>query len=260
VALAVYALAWVTLIEFGLSYDEDVLYFVFYATLVAYNFVKYFGFVKFHHRQFASFLKWIQVVSVIAFVAMCYYALRLNRAALVVIILIGVVTFFYAIPLIPRHFLLDEQRNLRQISGLKIYVIAMVWTLTTVLFPLVNYGVEINAEVLLAVLQRAIYVVVLMLPFEIRDLKYDSLKLATVPQKIGITNTKIFGSILLLVFILIDLFKAHLDMENIIIHGTLALVTFPFLIFAKKNQSKYYSAFWVESLPIVWLVLLLLFR
>lgn len=259
-ALAVYALTWVTLIEFRLGYDGDVLYFVFYATLVAYNFVKYFGFVKFHHRQFASFLKWIQVVSVIAFVAMCYYALRLNKAALVIIIFIGAVTFFYAIPLIPKRFLLDEQRNLRQISGLKIYVIAMVWTLTTVLFPLVNDGIEINALVLLTVLQRAIYVVVLMLPFEIRDLKYDSLKLATVPQKIGTTNTKIFGSVLLLVFVLIDLFKTHLEIENIIIHGALALITLAFLIFAKKNQSHYYSAFWVESLSIVWLVLLLLFR
>jgi hypothetical protein len=258
VALAVYSLAWITLVQFNLSYDEHVLYFVFYATTVAYNFVKYFGFVKFHHRQFALFLKWIQFVSVIALMAMCYYATLLNKSSLILVSFIGLATFFYAIPFIPRRFLLDEQRNLRQISGLKIYVIAIVWSLTTVLVPLVNNGVEISAEVLLALLRRGIYVVVLMLPFEIRDLKYDSLKLATIPQKIGIFNTKLFGAVLLVFFVVLDLFNT-IAMADILLNAVLALVTFLFLVFAKKNQSKYYSAFWVESLPVLWLVLLLLF-
>ena len=31
VALAVFSLAWITLLEFDLAYDESVLYFVFYA-------------------------------------------------------------------------------------------------------------------------------------------------------------------------------------------------------------------------------------
>jgi len=43
VALAVYALAYITLVEYDIEYDENVLYFVFYATITGYNFVKYFG-------------------------------------------------------------------------------------------------------------------------------------------------------------------------------------------------------------------------
>ena len=71
VALAVYAMTWITLLSFDLAYDENALYFVFYATITAYNFVKYFGLAKFHHRRLASWLKAIQVFSAIAFILMC---------------------------------------------------------------------------------------------------------------------------------------------------------------------------------------------
>ena len=51
VALAVYALGYITLKELNILYDEIVLYFMFYASITGYNFVKYFGLAKFHHRS-----------------------------------------------------------------------------------------------------------------------------------------------------------------------------------------------------------------
>ena len=36
--------------------------------------------------------------------------------------------------------------------------------------------------------QRFLFVVVAILPFEIRDIQYDSLKLSTIPQQIGVAN------------------------------------------------------------------------
>ena len=62
VALAVYALTYITLIAFEITYHEAVLYFVFYATITGYNFVKYFGLAKFHHRSLAAWLKAIQIL------------------------------------------------------------------------------------------------------------------------------------------------------------------------------------------------------
>ena len=38
--------------------------------------------------------------------------------------------------------------------------------------------------------QRYLYVVIAILPFEIRDMQYDSIKLSTIPQQIGIIKTK----------------------------------------------------------------------
>jgi hypothetical protein len=36
------------------------------------------------------------------------------------------------------------------------------------------------------------------------------------------------------------------------------IVTLLGVVYSHKSQSKYYSAFWVESLPIVWLIVLLM--
>ncbi|RED42256.1 hypothetical protein DFQ10_109151 [Winogradskyella eximia] len=259
VALAASALTLVTLIELDLKLDKYLLYFVFFSTITGYNFVKYFGVAKFHHRSLAGWLKVIQVFSFMAFLAMCFLMFYLELNTLILIGILGVVTFFYAIPvMLPKRYLFDDHKNLRQIGGLKVYVIALVWAFTSVYLPVVNEAVSIDADVIILGLQRFCYVLVLMLPFEIRDLNYDSLKLATIPQKIGIKKTKIIGVLLLLLFVLLDYFKDVLKQETLLSTVIIALLTFVLLMFSNKNQSKYYSAFWVESLPIIWLVILLL--
>ncbi len=258
-ALAVYALTWITLLQFGLEYDENVLYFVFFATITGYNFIKYFGIAKFHHRSLTNRLKAIQIFSLVAFIAMCYYILQLNIDTLMYLSIFGLITFLYAMPLLPMRYFRDSQKNLRQISGLKIYVIALVWAFTTVILPLIDNHVNINTDVIITSTQRFIYVIVLMLPFEIRDLNYDSVRLATIPQRIGTKNTKIIGVLLLIVFFFSEYFKDELSSTSIIITLFVVFISSLLVVFSNKNQSKYYSAFWVESLPIVWLVTLLVF-
>ena len=259
VALASYALTYITLIQFGLEYDKSSLYFVFFASITGYNFVKYFGLAKFHHRSLAKWLRIIQIFSGMAFLVMFYYVLQLNFSAIILIGVLGLITFLYAIPLIPMRYFFDEQQNLREVGGLKIYVIALVWVSTTVALPLINNEQSFDADVFITMVQRFCYILVLMLPFEIRDLNYDSLKLATIPQKIGIKKTKLIGILLLMVFLMLEFFKNELTDISVVSMLIITFVTLLFLFFSNKNQSKYYSAFWVESLPILWLALLLLF-
>lgn len=256
VALAACALAWLTLMELDLNYDTYLLNFVFFATITGYNFVKYFGVVRFHHRRLADWLKAIQVFSLMAFLAMCYYVFQLEVDTLILVVILGIVTFFYAIPImIPKQYLFDNHKNLRQVSGLKVYLIALIWMLTTVFLPLVNNDSYINSDVIIIGAQRFCFVLVLMLPFEIRDLNYDSLKLATIPQKIGIKKTKIIGVLLLIIFLMLDFFKEELTKTSIRSTLLITFITLLFLLFSNKHQSKYYSAFWVESLPVVWLLI-----
>ncbi|MFD1015651.1 hypothetical protein [Winogradskyella rapida] len=261
VAFAAVALSWVTMIELHLKQDWSLLLFVFFATITGYNFVKYFGVVKFHHRSIASWLKSIQVFSFGAFLAMGYYLWHLQGTTLIWIAVLGVITFFYAIPImVPKHYLYDDKKNLRQVSGLKVYLIAFIWMVTTVFLPLVNQEGEIHQDVLIMGAQRFCFILVLMFPFEIRDLNYDSLKLATIPQTIGIKKTKLFGVVLLLLFVLLNYFKTESHTYITMASLGIAIITIMFLWFSNKNQSRYYSAFWVESLPIFWLLLLFLLR
>lgn len=260
VALSVFSLTWITWIEYDLVINENVLYFVFFATITGYNFVKYFGVAKFHHRSLANWLKAIQIFSFFSFVSMCCYAFQLDVNTLLCIVGLGVITFLYAIPFLPKRLFLDKQHNLRSIGGLKIYLIALVWCSVTVFIPIINQKYDINTDVILTGIQRYIFVIVLMFPFEIRDLQYDSVKLSTIPQRIGVKSTKVIGALLLVVFFFLEFFKDAINTLQTTTLFIIVTITLLFLVFSKKNQGKYYSAFWVEGIPVLWLVILLIFN
>lgn len=260
VALSVFSLAWITLLEFELPYDKNVLFFIFFASITGYNFVKFFGLAKFHHRSLATWLKYIQLFSLVCFLLMCYYVLQLEQTTLVYISVFGVVTFLYAIPFLPKKIFLDEKQNLRSLSGLKVYVIALVWCGVTVFLPLANADFLMNWDVSITAIQRFVFVLVLMLPFEIRDLQYDSVKLATIPQQIGVKKTKLIGVLLLMVFFFLDYLKDDMQLMNLLVLLVVTAITLLSVVLAKKEQSKYYSAFFVEGIPVLWLLLVLVFQ
>ena len=255
VALAVFSLAWITLMKFQLPFDENVLYFIFFATITGYNFVKYFGLAKFHRRALASWLRAIQLFSMFSFVFMCYFAFKLEFNTILVISGFGAVTFMYAIPFLPKRFFVDKHHNLRSISGLKVYLIGLVWAGVTVLLPLIDEHYPLNQEVIITCIQRFIFIIALMLPFELRDLKYDSLKLGTIPQKIGVNRTKILGVVLTLVFFFLEFLKTDLTGNYVLIHLTVAIILILFILFSRETQNDIYTSFWVEGIPLVWLLL-----
>ena len=259
VALSVFALSWLTLLEFDLPYDGDVLYFVFFASITGYNFVKFFGLTKFHHRSLASWLKVIQVFSLFCFLMMGYYALQLELNTIMVISIFALITFLYAMPLLPKRLFVDQSKQLRSISGLKVYIIALVWAGVTVGLPLLNANYHFDQAIILMGVQRFLFVLALMLPFEIRDLKYDSLKLATIPQQIGLIRTKQLGVLLLVGFVVLDCIQYFADVKSLLILISIAVITAAFIVFSKVEQSVYYSGFFVESIPIVWVLLTLIF-
>ncbi|WP_289045203.1 hypothetical protein [uncultured Olleya sp.] len=257
VAFAVYALSVVTLKRFGVSYDVNVLFFNFFATITGYNFVKYFGIAKWHHRSLAKWLKVIQVFSLLCFLLMCFFTLKLQEETLIIIAIFAVITFLYAIPFLPKTWYLDTQQNLRDISGLKVYVIALVWSGVTVVLPLVNNKVAFSETVIITVAQHFVFVMALMLPFEIRDLRYDSIKLATIPQKIGIKRAKVVGFGLVLLFYFLEYFKDNIQSNYLLITFVISLILAMFIYFSGNNRNKYYASFWVEALPIIWMLLML---
>ena len=147
------------------------------------------------------------------------------------------------------------QKNLRNISYLKVIIVAFVWSGTTVLLPLIHTEVNIDSNIVLFAVQRFLIVAVLILPFDIRDIQYDAISLQTIPKKIGIQNTKKLGFVLLLLALVIEfLISTQTTTKNIFLG--FSFVTVLFLMRAKENQSRYYSSFWVEALPIFWWIIL----
>ncbi|AXT62884.1 hypothetical protein D1816_21925 [Aquimarina sp. AD10] len=157
----------------------------------------------------------------------------------------------YTVPVFPNN------KNLRSLAGVKIFIIGAVWAGITVLVPLVYAGENLmNFDFIVEIVQRFLFIVVMMLPFEIRDLQYDDLSLETVPQKIGVTRTKVFGSILLVLFLLLTAVKDELNSIEILSTILITTISLLFLWGTEKKQSEYYCSFWVESVPIFWLLIL----
>lgn len=254
VALAVVSLCVVTYLNFEFSPDADLLLFVFFGSITGYNFVKYAGIAKLHHSSLAKGLKIIQIFSFFAFLLLLWSAWNIQLKILSWTVFFGLFTLLYALPV------LNKKRNLRSVSGIKIFVIAFVWAGVTVILPFIEGGGTIGLEVLPEFVQRFLLVLVLILPFEIRDLKYDLQQLGTIPQKMGITRTKILGVVILAGLFLIEFLKDNISLTSISALAIIVLFTTGMIWKSKERQSQYFSAFWVESIPILWMIVLLLLK
>ena len=207
VALAVCSLTYLTFIEFNISINNTVLYFVFFASVTGYNFVKYFGVAKFYYTGLTTWLKWIQIFSFLCFLLMCYFGFFLSPETLFYLVVLALLTFLYAVPFLPKKKLFDEYKSLRNIGGIKVFLIALVWCGVTVLIPVINAGFKVDLNVFLTLIQRFLFVIMLMLPFEVRDLQFDSLKLYTIPQRLGLVKTKCLGGSIGLVLFSLEFLK-----------------------------------------------------
>lgn len=183
---------------------------------------------------------------------MCYFAWLLPLRILLFFVPFGLLTFLYAVP-----FLSGFQKNLRSIGYLKIIVVAIVWAGTTVLLPIYANESSFTSEMYLMLIQRFLLVMILILPFDIRDVQYDAISLQTIPKKIGVENTKKFGYVLLLLCLVLEFMISPNSHFRMAFLGMFFLLLF-LLMRAQVNQSKYYSSFWVEAVPILWLFLLFL--
>jgi hypothetical protein len=214
--------------------------FVFFSTLLAYNFVKYESLVRVKKVNFRNELKVILVFSGLAFLGTIYYFFQLQWSTQVGAFFIVILTLLYALPFFP------NRSNARNWKGIKIYIVSLCWALTTVVLPALEGGFSLDSMVLIYGLQRFIMVFVLIIIFEIVDLKNDDPLLRTVPQLIGVQRTKHVGFGLLVLICLLDFLIGNFRLFSLFF----ILITALFLAFAHENSAKYYTLFWVESIPI----------
>lgn len=250
VSLAVVSLSAITFQIFQLSLNISLLIFIFLGSITGYNFVKYAGLAKLHYRSLATNLKIIQGFSVIAFLGFIYSSFYQPVSVLIVAAVMGFFTILYALPVF------SNNRNLRSLTGVKIYVIAFVWAGVTVLLPVTDKIDLLQWDVLIEFLQRFCFIIALTLPFEIRDLQFDLEQLRTIPQKIGVKKTKLLGFVLILVFVLLEFLKQGTTLAEVLSLLIVGMITSIFLRNSSVRQTYYYSSFWVEGIPIIWWLIL----
>jgi len=246
VALAVLSLLHATDILLHIPIDHHLNLFVFFGSISAYNFVKYGVEAEKYILVASRYHKNIQFFSILALLIALYHSSFLSTDTLIFMMVMVVMTGLYAVPVLP------HAKNLRNLGGLKIFIVALVWAGTTVVLPVVSNSTALYGDIIIETIQRFLLVLLLLIPFEIRDLAYDSPDLKTLPQRFGVTKTKLFGLFTLIVFYALTFLKDTLLGIDIIGKGLLFLTLVFFIVATKRHQNQYFASFWVEAIPIFW--------
>ena len=250
VALSCFALVKVTYLMLNITNDNSVAFFSFFGTIVGYNFVKFDALARANKNKMRSQLKAITAFSLASLLVVIYFYFKLQHSTKIIATFFLILTVLYTLPFFP------NTKNARNWAGLKIYIVAICWVGVTVVLPILNSGISFQNSFYIIALQRFLLIFTLILIFEIIDLKTDDPHLKTVPQQIGVKNTKVLGFVLIIVFCVLGFFNgksnSNIQILGLLLNFVIATVIAIFLYFANENRSKYYTSFWVESIPVFW--------
>ncbi len=267
IALCAVAQGLVTYQLLGTEPEAHVLGLLFCSTLALYNFSILL--VKPEKPQRSPFrrVRWIFshyrlmiTVTIIAILSILPLLFFLNTASRILLISLALVSVAYSLPIFSIH---DKHFGLRNIPGVKLFLIAIVWSLSCVLLPILELESHIEASVtvndtILLITKRFLFIAAITVPFDIRDLfqdKRDELK--TIPVILGEQNALLICQGLLLGYmVLLLIFIERIDSNFIGLLLTIILAGW--LIFKSKwKKNEYYYFLYLDGTMIVQFLILL---
>lgn len=240
VALAIMCLVYVT--DFTNGICKHIVYptCVFFGTIVAYNFLKYVELIAIKKILTQKTMAVIGF-TLISFLVFLFFFFWLKRSIQIQIVVAALLVLVYPF--------------LRKQGWLKLFLVSLVITIVTVYIPF-YLKKPILMDYYITLIQRFLFVASLMIPFEIYDSQFDGEQLNTFPQRFGIRKSKLFGMALIIPFIVMEFLKLNSSLTVI----PISILTVLAIHFTKLKRNRYYTSFWVESIPILWLGLVFLFR
>lgn len=133
-------------------------------------------------------------------------------------------------------------KKLREIPIIKIVTVAFIWDLNTC-FVIIHNQIP-SKDMCWILVSKLLFFVAIMILFEIVDLKFDSKKLKTIPQLLGVKNAKCVAFVLFAIQFLIMYFL-NFSVQNVF----LSIVSCLFLYTVTENSTDYLTRFWLESVP-----------
>lgn len=250
VGVAVGCFTALTYLHFAIPINHKLVTFCFFSTVFAYNAIKYSDLIYNGKNSLTANLKIILTISVLSLLGMSYFLQIFGWIEIFLLIILGTISYLYS------HSVLNRFNNLRNITGIKIVIIAAVWTGTTVVLPGLSENLYSDSRLWIESFQRFLLVIILTLPFDLRDLRTDIGEIKTIPQLIGIKKTKALSGALCFLIIISELMFSYKTLSATIFLISITILLF--IITAKLSvfQSKYVASFWVEGIPIIWFIIL----
>lgn len=147
-------------------------------------------------------------ISIISLLLFLYHGFQLKPTTQLMLVCIGLFALLYLTPVFRIH---GKRVNFRSIPLLKLFHISIIWVMSTVLLPVIDmaYSTEVLefTRVVPFMLNRFLFLLICTLPFDIRDIKADTMYgLKTLPSLLGEVRSILFINILLCLHTFISMF------------------------------------------------------
>jgi 4-hydroxybenzoate polyprenyltransferase len=254
----------------GIKPDKYVLALLFCSTLATYNFSILLSKPENPEKSHFLRVRWIFshyklmislfIISVLSLIPLAFF---LHTSSLILMLSLGLISIAYSLPIfgIP-----GKKIGLRNIPGLKLFIIGAVWAGSTVLLPiheiegngLLNIS---NKETILLFFTRFLFIVAITIPFDIRDLFQDqSNALRTIPVIFG-EKKSLFLCQLFLATSLILLFVYTEKLDTNFWAISLSIVISGWLILKSRwKKNEYYYFLLLDGTMILQLIILQFFK
>jgi len=146
------------------------------------------------------------------------------------------IALFYAVKMF--------SKSLRDISFLKILLIAVSWASVTVLIPAYINQNEFEQDIWVLFTLNFLYIFALVIPFDIRDLDFDEADKKTIPQLMGVKPAKIMAALIIaLCGVLSMIFLAN-GVQLLPVYILSIIV----MLLVNKKRKEFYYAFGIDGL------------
>jgi 4-hydroxybenzoate polyprenyltransferase len=253
IRVIVFSNIWVAFCLLGLTLSSEIFLcttnfeisqFVFFATIFAYNFQRIIRLKKGHNHSYKSWLeknrKAIYLLMFLAAIISTRLFFDFKSSTQIAILFTGALSIFYPF-------------GLRKIPFAKIFIISFVWAVSTMLILVLENNISISQNIIWQLVSRFLFVFAITVPFDIRDVEYDSQNVITIPLFFGVKIAKIISVFALFICCIISFFQhleLALNLPNLLALILLYILAAIFIQKSDKNKGEIYFSFWVESLSL----------
>ena len=252
---------------------SSLLLFVFFATFFEYNLHVIAGRLtilkpleSIRHLFSPSVSVVLRTCIIVGFISTIVTFFLLDPVLMAGVVISGTITLSYSMPLIKRR---GKLVRMREITYLKVFTVALGWTLITVVVPLLEYLHTISTEALsILILRRFLFIYAITIPFEIRDMERERrFGNVSLPMLYGVKVMKVVGIVILVLFCILSavhekyfLFELAGRKSFFIPLMISAIAAAWLIVFASDKKSNWYFKFWTDGTMILQFLLLLLFN
>jgi len=214
-------------------------------------------------RWFFAHYRLMVTLTIVSLLSLIPLFFLISTASKILLIFLAVLSFCYGLPL----FSVGEQKfGLRNIPGLKLFMIALVWTMSCVLLPVLeaqaNHLATISMrDTTLLLAKRFLFIAAMAIPFDIRDLFEDKQHgLKTIAVAWGEKNAYLFCQVLLAGhLVLLFLFRNNGFSANFWAISVVAILTGWLIFKSTWEKNEYYYFFYLDGVLILQYVFVIVF-